>query len=86
MQQKNGTLLTLNQRVTIHENLIKFLTKSLESSFCDYSNAYILVTGNIIVEGSDNNTKVALKYCAPLRKCRTEINDTFIDETEQLIL
>ena len=26
---------------------IKFLTSSLESSLCDYSDAYILVTGNI---------------------------------------
>ena len=28
---------------------MKFLTKSLESSLCDYSDAYILVTGNITV-------------------------------------
>ena len=27
---------------------IKFLTKSIESSLCDYCDAYILVTGNII--------------------------------------
>ena len=27
-------------------NEIKFLTNSLESSLCDYSDAYILVTGN----------------------------------------
>ena len=27
-----------------HENPIKFLTSSLESSLCDYSDAYILVT------------------------------------------
>ena len=26
---------------------IKFLTSSLESSFCGYSDAYILVTGNM---------------------------------------
>ena len=26
---------------------IKFLTRSIESSLCDYSDAYILVTGNI---------------------------------------
>ena len=32
-----------------HENPIKFLTNSLESSLCDYSDAYILVTGNISV-------------------------------------
>ena len=30
-------------------NEIKFLTSSLESSLCDYSDAYILVTGNINV-------------------------------------
>ena len=32
-----------------HENPIKFLTSSLESNLCDYSDAYILVTGNITV-------------------------------------
>ena len=30
-----------------HHNPIKFLTKSMESSLCDYFDAYILVTGNI---------------------------------------
>ena len=43
-----------------HENPIKFLTGSLESSLCYYSNAYILVTGNIAVAGANDNTKVAL--------------------------
>ena len=62
-----------------HENPIKFLTSSLESSLCDYSDAYILVTGNINVTGGDNNTKVAFKNCAPFKDCRTEINDTFVD-------
>ena len=56
---------------------IKFLTSSLESSLCDYSDAYILVTGNITVTGGNNNTKVAFKNCAPFQDCRTEINDTF---------
>ena len=37
------------------ENLIKFVTKTLESSLCDYSDAYILVTGNTVV-GGDANT------------------------------
>ena len=32
-----------------HENPIKFLTSSIESSLCDYSDAYILVTANIAV-------------------------------------
>ena len=30
-------------------NRIKFLTRSLESSLCGYSDAYVLVTGNITV-------------------------------------
>ena len=32
-----------------HHDPIKFLTKSMESSICDYSDANILVTGNIAV-------------------------------------
>ena len=64
------------------ENDIKFLTSSLESSFCDYSDLYILVIGDINVTGGDNNTKVAFKNCAPFRKCRTEINETFVDDAD----
>ena len=66
----------------LHENPIRFLTNSLESSLCDYSDAYILVTGNITVTSSDNNTKVAFKNCASFNKCRTEINETFDDEAD----
>ena len=43
-----------------------------------------MVTGNIVVVGADDNTKVAFKNCAPFRKCRTEINETFIDEAEHI--
>ena len=56
----------------------------MESSLCDYSDAYVLVTGNIAVVGANNNTKVAFKNCTPFRKCRTEINETFIDEAEHI--
>ena len=49
---------------------------------CDYSDAFVLVTRNIAVVGANNNTKVAFKNCTPLRKCRTQINETFIDEAE----
>ena len=48
-----------------HHNPITFLTKSIESSLCNYSGAYILVTGNINVTGGDNNTKVVFKNCTP---------------------
>ena len=65
-----------------HENPIKFVTNSIESSLWDYSDAYVLFTGNIAVAGVDDNTKVAFKNCAPFRKCRTKINETFIDEAK----
>ena len=44
-------------------NKIKFLTSSLESSLCDYSDAYGLVIGNITITGGNANTKVAFKNC-----------------------
>ena len=66
------------------DNEIKFLASLLESNLCDYSNAYILVTGNINVTGGDANTKVAFKNCAPFKKCRTEINETFVDDAEHI--
>ena len=55
------------------KNPIKFQTNSLESSLCDYSDAYILVTGNIAVTSNNVATKVAFKNGAPLKKCRTQI-------------
>ena len=62
-----------------HKNPIKFLTKSIESGLCDYSDAYVLVTGNIAVTGGNANAKVPFENCAPSSKCRTEINGTFVD-------
>ena len=42
LHQKNGMLWTVSQKVIIHKkNPIKFLTSSLESNLCDYSDAYI---------------------------------------------
>ena len=64
-----------------HHNSIRFLTKSISSDLCDYCDAYILVIKNIVVAGADNNTKVAPKL-APFRKCKTEKNDTLVDEEE----
>ena len=67
-----------------HKNPIKFLTISIESSLCDYSDTYILVTGNINVAGGNNNTKVVFKNYSPFRKCRIEINETFINDAEHI--
>ena len=66
----------------LHPDPIKFLTKSIESSLCYYYDAYILVKGNITPTGGNANTKVAFKNCALFEECRTEINETFVHETE----
>ena len=65
-----------------HENPIAFLTSSLESSLCDYSDTYILVTGDITATPNNAATQVIFKNCAPFEKCKTEINETFIDEAD----
>ena len=68
------------------------LTKSIESSLCDYSDAYILVTGNITITRAiagnpvqrkqplNAATQVVFKDFAPCEKCSTEIDGTLIDE------
>ena len=44
---------------------IKFLTRSIESNLCDYSDAYILVTGNITATPNNAVTQVVFKnWCA----------------------
>ena len=66
----------------------------LRFSFCDYSDAYIHVKGNITVnntaaEGADaNNTnkKVIFKNCAPFTKCISKINNTQIDNAEYIYI
>ena len=76
-----------------HGDPITFLTKSIESNPCDYSDPYLLVTGKIAVTRTiaaagaqpqrkqvlTEATQVAFKNCAPLKDCRTEISDTFVD-------
>ena len=65
-------------------NEIKFSTRSIESSHCDCSDAYILVTGNITATPHSAATQAVFKHCAKFEKCRTEINETFIDETTHI--
>ena len=67
-----------------NHNPLKFLTSSLESSLCDYSDAYILVTGNITATPNNAATQVIFKNCAPFEKCRTEINETFVDDAQHI--
>ena len=73
-------------------NKIKFKTSMLRSSWCDYSDAYIVVKGNVTVNNTagagaaanNTNKKVIFKNCAPFTSCISEINNTQIDNTEYI--
>ena len=71
---------------------IKFKTTMLKSSLCDYSDAYILVTGTITVNNTaaqgaaanNTNKKVIFKNCARFTNCISEINNTQIDNAKDI--
>ena len=69
---------------------IRFKAAMLRSSLCDYSDAYVLVKGNITVNNTaadgaaanNTNKKVIFKNCAPFTNCISKINNTEIDNAE----
>ena len=63
---------------------IKYDTRVLKPNLCDYAEAYILVDGTIRGTGGNNNTRLALKNCAPFTKCNVEINDEHVDSSATL--
>ena len=59
----------------------------LRSDLCDFSDAYIVVKGTITVTNPDNNPydkKLAFKNNAPIVSCISKINNTLIDNAEDL--
>ena len=81
---------------TYNENKsIRFKTPMLRSNLCDYSDAYILVKGKIVVTapGVNNdannirdkrNRPVILKNNAPFVSCITRINGELIEDADDL--
>ena len=55
-----------------------------EPNLCDYSDAYIFVTGDITATWGNEDTKVAFKNCAPFTRCVTHINNEHDEATENL--
>ena len=59
----------------------------LRSDLCDYSHAYIVVKGTIIVTDPDNDAyekELILKNNAPFVPCISKITKTLIDNAEDL--
>ena len=73
---------------------IKFKTTMLRSNLCDYADAYILVKGTITITGAgdddaakrldERNKGVIFKNCAPFTKCISRINNTDIDNAQDI--
>ena len=71
---------------------IRFKTAMLRSSLCDFSDAYILVEGNITVNNTagagnaanNTNKKVVFKNCAQFTNCISKINNTQVDNAEKI--
>ena len=71
---------------------INFKISVLRSSLCDYSDAYILVKGNISVnntaaagaDANNTNRKVIFKICAPFTDCISKINNTQVDNAKYI--
>ena len=67
-----------------NDSTIKFESKVIKPNLCDYSDAYILVTGDIKVKAAAADTNVAFKNCAPFTRCVTHINDEHVETAENL--
>ena len=65
---------------------IRFKTAMLRSSLCDYSNAYILVKGNISANNTNRNITKIFKNYALFTNCISKINNTQIDNAEYIDL
>ena len=70
----------------------KFKTTMLKSGLCFYSDAYILVKGTITVnytaaadtDANNTNKKVKFKNCTPFTNCISEINNTQVDNANDI--
>ena len=66
----------------------------LRSNLCDYADAYILVKGTITITGAgdddaakrldERNKCVIFNNCAPFTKCMNRINNTDIDNAQDI--
>ena len=73
---------------------IRFKNIMLKSGLCDYSDAYILVKVGITITGAgadavarkanERDKEVIIKSCAPFINCKSEINNTEIDNAKDI--
>ena len=65
---------------------IKFNTEVIKPNFCDFGDAYILVTGNVKITGGAANTRFCFKGPSPFTRCFFHLNETHIETAENFTL
>ena len=91
---RNWVEINDKSRGTYTSNDMKFKTAMLRSNLCDYADSYILVKGPITITGARNDDAakqagerdkgVTFKNCAPFNKCISRINNTDIDNAQDI--
>ena len=91
---RNWVEINNDSRGTYTDANIKFKTTKLKSNLCDYADAYIFVKGKITVTGAgdydasrqadERDKGVTFKNCGPFTKCISRINDTDIDNAQDI--
>ena len=92
---RNWVEINDESRGTYTSSDTKFKTTMLRSNLCDYADAYILEKGTITITGAgdddddakkldERNKGVIFKNCAPFTKCISRINNTDIDNTQDI--
>ena len=91
---RNWVEINDESRGTYTSDDIKFKTTMLRSNLCDYANAYILVKGTITITAAgdddaakqldERNKGIIFKNCVPFTKCISRINNTDIDNAQDI--
>ena len=77
---QSGEIYNTNKQTRIKKSMLR-------SDLCDYSNVYIVVKGDITVLRGNNNAygkKLAFRNNTPFTSCISKINNTLINNAEDL--
>ena len=66
-------------------SIVKFDTEIVKPFLCDYSDAYILVSGNIKAQNGNDATRVAIKNCHPFTRSTFKLNNEQVDTADTVI-
>ena len=67
-------------------SIVKLGTETVRPFLCDYSDAYIVVIGNIKVQNGNDVTRVAITNCHPFTRATFKPNNEQVDTAYNLDL